>query len=117
MTTHSLRSAGSVVFDWSTDGATLVQPTLAVGLLLLLVLGVRILGEKVGPREIGAVILIIVSVGVFAWAAPREPGEVDRGPALVVALAILAAIAATPYVIGFIRRTPNPMPSRWSVSR
>src|SRR5690349_5525568 len=69
---------------------TLVQPTLALGLLLLLCLGVRILHEHVGPREIAAVVLIIVSVGVFAWAAPGQPGEVDRGPGLVVALGLLA---------------------------
>src|SRR5689334_23733163 len=63
---------------------TLVQPTLALGLLLLLVLGVRILGEHVGPREIAAVVLIIASVAVFAWAAPREPGEVERSAGLVI---------------------------------
>src|SRR5919204_6598012 len=57
---------------------TLVQPALALGLLLLLALGVRILGEHVGPREIAAVLLIIGSVAVFAWAAPRETGEVER---------------------------------------
>ena len=53
---------------------------LALGLLLLLVLGVRILGERVGPREIVAVALIIASVGVFAWAAPRDTGDVERAP-------------------------------------
>src|SRR5262245_43030885 len=55
---------------------TLVQPTLALGLLLLLALGVRILGEHVGPREVAGVIAIIGSVGVIAWAAPNEPGAV-----------------------------------------
>jgi drug/metabolite transporter (DMT)-like permease len=88
---------------------TLVQPTLALGLLLLLALGVRILGEHVGRREIAAVFLIIVSVGVFAWAAPRDLGHVDRGAGLVVALALLAAVAALPYVVGLVRKTPNPM--------
>jgi drug/metabolite transporter (DMT)-like permease len=88
---------------------TLVQPTLALGLLLLLVLGVRVLGETVGRREIAAVILVIASVAVFAWAAPREPGQVDRGPGLVVCLAILSAIAVAPYVITFVRHAPNSM--------
>jgi drug/metabolite transporter (DMT)-like permease len=88
---------------------TLVQPTLALGLLLLLVLGVRVLGERVGRREIAAVLLIIASVGVFAWAAPRESGEVERGAGLVVALAILAAVAAAPYVITLVRGAANPM--------
>jgi drug/metabolite transporter (DMT)-like permease len=88
---------------------TLVQPTLALGLLLLLVLGVRVLGEHVGRREIGAVVLIIASVGVFAWAAPRNPGEVERSPGLVVALAILAAVTVAPYVIGLLRHRAFPM--------
>src|SRR3954451_9722999 len=57
---------------------TVVQPTLALGLLLLLGLGVRVLHERVGAREIFAVILIIASVAIFAWAAPREVGDVHR---------------------------------------
>ncbi len=88
---------------------TLVQPTLALGLLLLLVLGVRILGERVGPREIAAVVLIIASVGVFAWAAPRETSDVERGVGLVVALSILAAFTLLPYAIGFLGRRTYPM--------
>jgi drug/metabolite transporter (DMT)-like permease len=88
---------------------TLVQPVLALGLLLLLFLGVRILGEHVGPREIAAVLLIIVSVGVFAWAAPRETGTVERSVGLVVALAILAAVTAAPYAIALVRHRHFPM--------
>ncbi len=88
---------------------TLVQPTLALGLLLLLALGVRVLGEPVGRREIAAVVLIIASVGVFAWAAPREPGEVERGAGLAVCLSILILVAAAPYVARLVRRADNPM--------
>jgi drug/metabolite transporter (DMT)-like permease len=88
---------------------TLVQPTLALGLLLLLVLGVRILGESVGRREIAAVVLIIASVGVFAWAAPRETGEVERGAGLVAALALLAAVTVAPYAITLAKKTAHPM--------
>ena len=88
---------------------TLVQPVLALGLVLLLVLGVRVLGEHVGPREMAAVALIIASVGVFAWAAPREPGEVERSAGLVVALGLLAVVTVAPYVIGLIRHRQFPM--------
>src|SRR3954454_13182402 len=88
---------------------TLVQPVLALGLVLLLVLGVRVLGEHVGRREMAAVALIIASVGVFAWAAPREPGEVERSAGLVVALGLLAAVTLAPYVIGLIRHRQFPM--------
>jgi drug/metabolite transporter (DMT)-like permease len=88
---------------------TLVQPALALGLLLLLLLAVRILGEHVGPREITAVILIIGSVAVFVWAAPREVGDVERGAGLVAALAILMAVTIAPYVLGVVRKGQFPM--------
>ena len=51
---------------------TLVQPVLALGLFLLLALGVRLLGERVGPREWAAVAVIVVAVGLIAYAAPRR---------------------------------------------
>jgi drug/metabolite transporter (DMT)-like permease len=88
---------------------TLVQPVLALGLLLLLALGVRVLGERVGPREILAVLLIIGSVAVFAWAAPRDVGNVERGAGLVVALSILIAAALAPYAVRLARGGANPI--------
>jgi drug/metabolite transporter (DMT)-like permease len=88
---------------------TLVQPTLALGLLLLLVLGVRILGERVGTREVAAVALIIAAVGAFAWAAPRDLGEVHRSAGLTIALVALGTIAVAPYAIAFVRGRGLPM--------
>jgi drug/metabolite transporter (DMT)-like permease len=86
---------------------TLVQPTLALGLLLLLALGRWILGERVGRREVGAAIAIVGAVAVIAWAAPSEPGEVPRDAGLAVALGSLAAIAVLPYVMAAFRRSPT----------
>src|SRR4051812_8193291 len=85
---------------------TLVQPTLALGLLLLLFLGRRILREPVGIREVAAVLIIIGSVAVTALAAPAEPGTVPRDAGLVVALALLAALAATPFLLSRMGRRP-----------
>src|SRR4051812_49617616 len=51
---------------------SLVQPTLALGLVLLLYLGHRVLGERVGRAEILAVTGIAGAVAVLAWAAPAE---------------------------------------------
>lgn len=82
---------------------TLVQPTLALGLLLLLFLGTRILGEHVGRREIIAVVAIIAGVALIVWAAPSEKGQVPRNAGLVVALGILAAIAFLPYLVSVVR--------------
>lgn len=85
---------------------TLVQPVLALGLLLLLGLGVKVLHEPVGGREIAAVLLIIAAVGTITWAAPSQLGTVDRGPGLVIALSLLAAIAVAPYIVSLSKRRP-----------
>ena len=62
-----------------------VQPTLALGLVLLLYLGARLLHEPAGRRELGAVGAIAAGVGLLAWAAP-EPSRVHAGTVTVLAL-------------------------------
>ena len=47
-----------------------VQPVLAAGLLLVLYLGVRMLGERVGGTEIAGVLGITVGIGLLAWGTP-----------------------------------------------
>ncbi len=88
---------------------TLVQPTLALGLLLLLALGVRYLGEPVGRREIAAVVVVIAAVAVIGWAAPAESGEVPRDATLVIALGTLGVLAAVPFVAALFKRGANPV--------
>ncbi|MGN6190013.1 MAG: EamA/RhaT family transporter, partial [Conexibacter sp.] len=61
-----------------------VQPALALGLLVLLALGARTLGERVGRAEWGGVAAMIVGVGLLAWGAPDHV-ETHR-PAVVLAL-------------------------------
>lgn len=77
-----------------------VQPTLAVGLLLLLWIGHRKLGEHVGPAEVAGVAAIIVGVALVAVGAP-EHTEAHRGPAAVIAV---AAALAVPSVLPFLVR-------------
>jgi len=85
---------------------TLVQPTLALGLLLLLALGVRILGEHVGPREVVGVAAIIGAVAVAAWAAPNQPGEVSANAGTAAALALLGAVAVLPFAASAVGSCP-----------
>src|SRR5205085_7070112 len=68
---------------------TVVQPTLALGLVVLLVLGRRFLGERVGPREIAAVVAIIVGVVAIGLAAPRKEDVVPSGVAIPLAMSVL----------------------------
>ncbi len=78
---------------------TVVQPALASGLLLLLVLGHRILGERVGRREVFAVLAIVAGVAGMAWAAPERVTSHANFSRLVLTLGGLAALALLPYVL------------------
>jgi hypothetical protein len=77
---------------------TVVQPALASGLLLLLVLGDRMLGERVGALEVGAVLAIIAGVGGMAWAAPAHTTSHAGFVRLAPALGVLGLLAAAPYL-------------------
>jgi drug/metabolite transporter (DMT)-like permease len=77
---------------------TVVQPALASGLLLLLVLGDRMLGERVGALEVGAVVAIIVGVGGLAWAAPEHTTSHAGIARLAPALGGLGILAVAPYL-------------------
>src|SRR4051794_17102681 len=83
---------------------TVVQPTLALGLLLLLVLGVTVLHEHVGRRELLAVVLVIAGVVAVAVSAPSESHSYDAGPGLIVALAILGFLTALPFLVPSVRK-------------
>src|SRR5947207_7101750 len=72
---------------------TVVQPALASGLLLLLVLGDRMLGERVGRLEVCAVLAIVVGVAGLAWAAPEHTSSHAGAARLAPWLASLALFA------------------------
>ena len=75
---------------------SLVQPTLALGLVLLLYLGRRILGEPVGRAEVLAVAGIVGSVAVLAWAAPAETSHHADAARIALGLTPLAIVALLP---------------------
>ena len=76
---------------------TLVQPALPAGLVLLLPLGKRALGEPVRRREAAAVLLVAGGLAALGWAAPARDPRHASGPTLVAALAGLGALALLPY--------------------
>jgi drug/metabolite transporter (DMT)-like permease len=79
---------------------TVVQPTFALGILLLLALGSRILGERVQTAQVVAALAIIAGVAGIALSAPQNSDDYTTGPALWLVLGALAAIALAPYVAG-----------------
>jgi drug/metabolite transporter (DMT)-like permease len=81
----------------------LVQPALGFGLVVLLALGVAILHERIGVREVAGVLAIAAAVALLAWAAPAETGSFTTGGTWVVGLTVLA-VAPSPYLLRALRR-------------
>lgn len=71
---------------------TVVQPTLAVGLFVPLLAAAR-LGDRVGSRDVAAVLAVGAGVSLVVAVAPARETHWAGGP-VVVALAVLAGGAA-----------------------
>ncbi len=78
---------------------TVVQPCLASGLILLLWLGVKRLGERPGRREFLAVGAIVAGVAGVALAAPERTTNHASTVAIALALLLVAFPIAAPYVL------------------
>ena len=76
----------------------IVQPALGLGLIVLLVLGVRLLHERIGLREIAGAVLIAGAIAVIGWTAPSHTAGFTRGGEVAV-VAALAIAAVAPYVL------------------
>lgn len=78
---------------------TVVQPTLAVGLVLLLVLGARIYGERVTRADLAAVAAILAGVAGLTACAPPGPGHPGAPATLALVLGALTLLALAPPVL------------------
>lgn len=76
-----------------------VQPALASGLLVLLLAGERLLGERPGRRELLSVAAIVAGVGGIAGLAPHHSTSHVHGIAIVLVLTLLGAAAFTPFLL------------------
>ena len=83
---------------------TVVQPSLAFGLVLLLVIGARRLGEPVGPREAAAVAAILAGVALLAIVAPEPSTSHARAATIALVLGVVGVAALTPYALLLARR-------------
>jgi len=83
---------------------TLVEPVLATSLIVLLGIGARVLGERVGKREISSVGAMAAGIALLAWAAPPRETDHAGGASLIASIAVLAAIALVPYAFSLFRR-------------
>jgi hypothetical protein len=100
-----LAATGLAVLGWPLQVAalalaplTVVQPTLAAGLIVLLVAGQAVLGEPVGPRALAATAAIVAGVAVLAVAAPERHDAHPDGAAVAAVLGMLGLVAALPWL-------------------
>jgi drug/metabolite transporter (DMT)-like permease len=100
-----LLGAGLAVLGWpllllalSLAPVTLVQPTLAVGLVLLLVAGSRVLGEHVGAREWLGAAAVIAGVVALAFAGLRHTDAAPSAGRIAAAAIGLGSVTALPFV-------------------
>jgi drug/metabolite transporter (DMT)-like permease len=79
---------------------SVVQPALALGLILLLVLGDRILGERPRRSEIAGVVLLTGGVALLAAIAPEHSHAHASTLALGLVSLGLVLVAVTPFALG-----------------
>ena len=81
----------------------LVQPALGFGLIVLLVMGVTVLHERVGRREVLGVVAIAVPIAVLGWSAPGETGSFTTVGTWAIGLTLLV-VAPAPYLLRALGR-------------
>jgi hypothetical protein len=81
-----------------------VQPTLAVGLLVLLFFGQRMLGEHAGRREYLAMCAIVLGVVGIALTAPARTTTHTNNATVTLVLVTLGLLTLIPYAVNFVRR-------------
>jgi hypothetical protein len=84
-----------------------VQPALATGLVVLLFLGQRMLGEQAGRTEHVAIAAIVLGViGAGLCAPPRSTGHTSERLTIALVLLGLGLASLLPYVLRAVRRSP-----------
>jgi drug/metabolite transporter (DMT)-like permease len=76
-----------------------IEPLLAAGLLVLLAIGVREMGEKPGPLTLLGVLAIIAGTVLIAWGAPDHSEQHRGAVTVVVVMAALVAISLIPFAL------------------
>jgi drug/metabolite transporter (DMT)-like permease len=101
-----LAATGLAIAGWPLQVAalalaplTVVQPALALGLVVLLFLGTRLLHEPARPRDLAAVGVMAAGLALLAAYAPAADHVHAGAATLAVVLGALGLIALAPWVV------------------
>jgi drug/metabolite transporter (DMT)-like permease len=90
-----------LAYSWAP--VTVVQPTLALGLIVVLVGGSALLRERVGPRQWVAAAIVIIGGALLAVASPDRTQALPATGALAATVLALGLVVAWPFLIGRLR--------------
>jgi len=100
-----LAGTGLTILGWPLQlvallwaSVVVVQPALAAGLLLLLAVSTRMLGERPRRQDALATFAIVAGIALVTITAPAPSHEHAHGARLALALGGLAALVVAPYV-------------------
>jgi drug/metabolite transporter (DMT)-like permease len=88
---------------------TVVQPTLALGLIVLLLGGTRVLGEPVKLTQWGAAALVVAGVAMLVAAGPDHTSDTPAATPAVLVGACLGALVLWPYASAAARTRAWPL--------
>jgi drug/metabolite transporter (DMT)-like permease len=92
-------TVGAQILALTLATLTVVQPADAAGLVLLLVVGSRVLGEQVGRRELTAVAGIVGGIVAIVAARPAQSMAHANPAGLLEGMLVVGALAAAPYAL------------------
>jgi drug/metabolite transporter (DMT)-like permease len=101
-----LAGTACVVGGWVSQAAalvlaplTIVQPALAMSIVVLLVIGMRMHDESIGPSEVLGALAIVVGVIGLAGVSPHHSDSHATALPLAIGMTVLGLVALVPYAV------------------
>jgi drug/metabolite transporter (DMT)-like permease len=95
-----------VIGGWATQATalllaplTIVQPALATSIVVLLIIGMRMHDESIGPPEVLGALAIVVGVIGLAAVSPHHSDSHAGGATLAIGMSVLGLVALIPYAV------------------